>query len=62
MLIPVVFSRFSCRCTISGYVYGNGTGPSLAAAKQAAAKQAFEKLIEQGDITVCAIFNLKMRV
>ncbi|KAM4679080.1 interferon-induced, double-stranded RNA-activated protein kinase isoform 2-T2 [Amazona ochrocephala] len=43
---------FSCSCIISGYVYGSGTGPSLAAAKQAAAKQAFEKLIEQGAITV----------
>ncbi|XP_061221844.1 interferon-induced, double-stranded RNA-activated protein kinase isoform X8 [Neopsephotus bourkii] len=43
---------FSCRCIISGYVYGNGTGPSLAAAKQAAAKQAFEKLVEEGAITM----------
>ncbi|XP_062485508.1 interferon-induced, double-stranded RNA-activated protein kinase isoform X2 [Pezoporus occidentalis] len=43
---------FSCRCTISGYVYGNGTGPCLAAAKQAAAKQAFEKLVEEGAITM----------
>ncbi|NXD66161.1 E2AK2 kinase, partial [Eolophus roseicapillus] len=42
---------FSCSCTISGYVCGNGTGPSLAAAKQAAAKQAFEELIKQGAIT-----------
>ncbi|KFQ44537.1 Interferon-induced, double-stranded RNA-activated protein kinase, partial [Nestor notabilis] len=43
---------FSCSCTISGHVYGNGTGSSLAAAKQAAAKQAFEKLIKQGTVTV----------
>ncbi|NXQ93768.1 E2AK2 kinase, partial [Sagittarius serpentarius] len=35
---------FSCSCTISGFVYGSGTGTSLDAAKQAAAKQAFEKL------------------
>ncbi|XP_008492225.1 interferon-induced, double-stranded RNA-activated protein kinase isoform X1 [Calypte anna] len=43
---------FSCRCTISGVVYGTGTGPSLAAAKQAAAKQACEKLIEEGCLTM----------
>ncbi|XP_030355962.1 interferon-induced, double-stranded RNA-activated protein kinase isoform X9 [Strigops habroptila] len=43
---------FSCSCTISGYVYGNGTGPSVAAAKRAAAKQAFEELIKQGIITM----------
>ncbi|XP_051639024.1 interferon-induced, double-stranded RNA-activated protein kinase isoform X2 [Manacus candei] len=35
---------FSCSCTISGQVYGRGTGPTVAAAKQAAAKQAFEKV------------------
>ncbi|XP_075002757.1 interferon-induced, double-stranded RNA-activated protein kinase isoform X2 [Calonectris borealis] len=35
---------FSCSCTISGFVYGIGTGPSLTAAKQAAAKEALEKL------------------
>ncbi|NXG58728.1 E2AK2 kinase, partial [Hemiprocne comata] len=39
---------FSCSCTISGVVYGTGTGPSLAAAKQAAAKEAHEKLIHEG--------------
>ncbi|XP_059686304.1 interferon-induced, double-stranded RNA-activated protein kinase [Gavia stellata] len=38
---------FSCSCTIGGFVYGIGTGTSLAAAKQAAAKQAFEKLNQQ---------------
>ncbi|KAM4902497.1 interferon-induced, double-stranded RNA-activated protein kinase [Sylvia borin] len=31
-------------CTISGHVYGRGTGPSRAAAKQAAAKEAYEKI------------------
>ncbi|XP_033916178.1 interferon-induced, double-stranded RNA-activated protein kinase isoform X2 [Melopsittacus undulatus] len=41
---------FSCTCIISGHVYGNGTGSSVAAAKQAAAKQAFEKLVEEGAI------------
>ncbi|XP_071431661.1 interferon-induced, double-stranded RNA-activated protein kinase isoform X2 [Pithys albifrons albifrons] len=35
---------FSCSCTISGRLYGMGTGFTLAAARQAAAKQAFEKL------------------
>ncbi|NXN47961.1 E2AK2 kinase, partial [Rhinoptilus africanus] len=35
---------FSFSCTISGVVYGIGTGTSVAAAKQAAAKQAYEKL------------------
>lgn len=58
-LFPVIFYRFSCSCTISGFVYGIGTGPSLAAAKQAAAKQAFEKLNKEGATTVCPIFSLK---
>ncbi|KFU94859.1 Interferon-induced, double-stranded RNA-activated protein kinase, partial [Chaetura pelagica] len=31
---------FYCRCMINGNVYGTGTGPSLAVAKQAAAKEA----------------------
>ncbi|XP_041333111.1 interferon-induced, double-stranded RNA-activated protein kinase [Pyrgilauda ruficollis] len=31
-------------CTISGCLYGRGTGPSLGAAKQAAAKEAYEKM------------------
>ncbi|NXC15311.1 E2AK2 kinase, partial [Corythaeola cristata] len=39
---------FSCSCTIGGYVYGIGTGPTLAAAKQAAAKEAVEKLEKEG--------------
>ncbi|KGL89487.1 Interferon-induced, double-stranded RNA-activated protein kinase, partial [Charadrius vociferus] len=39
---------FSCSCTISGVLYGIGTGASAAAAKQAAAKQAFEKLSNEG--------------
>ncbi|NXQ79609.1 E2AK2 kinase, partial [Nyctibius grandis] len=43
---------FSCSCTISGVLYGIGTGTSLAAAKQAAAKRAFEKLKEEGALTV----------
>ncbi|XP_009329316.1 PREDICTED: interferon-induced, double-stranded RNA-activated protein kinase [Pygoscelis adeliae] len=43
---------FSCSCTISGFVYGIGTGASLATAKQAAAKQAFEKLKQQGALTL----------
>ncbi|KAM6433426.1 interferon-induced, double-stranded RNA-activated protein kinase [Rhynochetos jubatus] len=43
---------FSCTCTIGGFVYGIGTGSSLAAAKQAAAKQAFEKLNKEGTLTM----------
>ncbi|XP_009976858.1 PREDICTED: interferon-induced, double-stranded RNA-activated protein kinase-like, partial [Tauraco erythrolophus] len=43
---------FSCSCTINGAVYGIGTGPSLAAAKQAAAKQAVEKLMKEGYLTM----------
>ncbi|XP_014135347.1 interferon-induced, double-stranded RNA-activated protein kinase [Falco biarmicus] len=39
---------FFCSCTVSGFVYGSGTGTSLAAAKQAAAKQAIEELDKQG--------------
>ncbi|KAF1594316.1 UNVERIFIED_CONTAM: Interferon-induced, double-stranded RNA-activated protein kinase, partial [Eudyptes pachyrhynchus] len=39
---------FSCSCTISGFVYGIGTGASVATAKQAAAKQAFEELKQRG--------------
>ncbi|XP_027537409.1 interferon-induced, double-stranded RNA-activated protein kinase [Neopelma chrysocephalum] len=35
---------FFCSCTISGQLYGRGTGSTVAAAKQAAAKQAFEKV------------------
>ncbi|NWV15439.1 E2AK2 kinase, partial [Ptilonorhynchus violaceus] len=39
---------FSVSCTISGRLYGKGTGPSLAAAKQAAAKEALEKVNKEG--------------
>ncbi|NXK30892.1 E2AK2 kinase, partial [Piprites chloris] len=53
---------FSCSCTISGQLYGRGTGPTLAAAKQAAAKQAFEKVNKKGSLMVCAIFTLKTKV
>ncbi|NWW79060.1 E2AK2 kinase, partial [Climacteris rufus] len=35
---------FTVSCTINGHLYGRGTGSSLAAAKQAAAKAAFEKV------------------
>ncbi|RLV98656.1 hypothetical protein DV515_00010545 [Chloebia gouldiae] len=35
---------YTVSCTISGHLYGRGTGPSLAAAKQAAAKEAYEKM------------------
>ncbi|NXN33641.1 E2AK2 kinase, partial [Nycticryphes semicollaris] len=39
---------YSCSCTVSGVLYGTGIGNSAAAAKQAAAKQAFEKLKNEG--------------
>ncbi|NXS09374.1 E2AK2 kinase, partial [Neodrepanis coruscans] len=39
---------FSCSCTISGILYGRGTGSTLAAAKQAAAKQAYERVNKEG--------------
>ncbi|XP_010144424.1 PREDICTED: interferon-induced, double-stranded RNA-activated protein kinase, partial [Buceros rhinoceros silvestris] len=42
---------YSCSCTISGVLYGRGTGPSIAAAKQAAAKQAYEKLHKEEPVT-----------
>ncbi|XP_040407483.1 interferon-induced, double-stranded RNA-activated protein kinase isoform X1 [Cygnus olor] len=42
---------FYCSCTISGHVYGRGTGNSLGAAKQAAAKEAYEKLRELESLT-----------
>ncbi|XP_066034678.1 interferon-induced, double-stranded RNA-activated protein kinase [Chamaea fasciata] len=35
---------YSISCTISGRLYGRGTGPSRAAAKQAAAKEAYKKI------------------
>ncbi|XP_009076434.1 PREDICTED: interferon-induced, double-stranded RNA-activated protein kinase, partial [Acanthisitta chloris] len=35
---------FFCNCTINGHLYGSGTGPTLAVAKQAAAKEAYEKV------------------
>ncbi|NWU78707.1 E2AK2 kinase, partial [Onychorhynchus coronatus] len=50
---------FSCSCTINGQLYGMGTGPTKAAAKQAAAKQALEKVNKEGSLTVCAIFTQK---
>uniref|UniRef100_A0A8C3CVK8 non-specific serine/threonine protein kinase n=1 Tax=Cairina moschata TaxID=8855 RepID=A0A8C3CVK8_CAIMO len=43
--------RFSCSCTISGHVLGRGTGNSLGAAKQAAAKEAYEMLRSEKSIT-----------
>ncbi|NWQ70550.1 E2AK2 kinase, partial [Neopipo cinnamomea] len=51
---------FSCSCTISGQLYGRGTGPTLAAAKQAAAKQALEKVNKEDSLTVCMCLFLGM--
>ncbi|NXL40978.1 E2AK2 kinase, partial [Podilymbus podiceps] len=52
--------KFSCSCTISGRVFGIGTGTSLAAAKQAAAKQAYEQLTKEDSLPVCTLFSLKI--
>ncbi|NXM05591.1 E2AK2 kinase, partial [Tyrannus savana] len=53
---PILF----CSCTINGQLYGRGTGPTLAAAKQAAAKQALEKVNKEGSLTVCMCLFLGM--
>ncbi|NXH58722.1 E2AK2 kinase, partial [Rhabdornis inornatus] len=47
---------YSVSCVISGHVYGKGTGPSLAAAKQAAAKEAYEKVNKESSLTLCDSF------
>ncbi|XP_054676109.1 interferon-induced, double-stranded RNA-activated protein kinase isoform X1 [Grus americana] len=43
---------FSCSCMISGVLYGIGTGSTQGAAKQAAAKQAYEKLNKESALTM----------
>ncbi|NWW00300.1 E2AK2 kinase, partial [Machaerirhynchus nigripectus] len=43
---------YSVSCIISGVLYGKGTGSSLAAAKQAAAKEAYEKVNNESSLTV----------
>ncbi|NXD30155.1 E2AK2 kinase, partial [Spelaeornis formosus] len=48
---------YSVSCTISGRLYGRGTGPSLNAAKQAAAKEAFEKVNKESSLTVYSFNN-----
>ncbi|NWY94263.1 E2AK2 kinase, partial [Loxia curvirostra] len=49
---------YSISCTISGYLYGRGTGPSLAVAKQAAAKEAYEKVNkESSDNIIDSFYN-----
>ncbi|NXS77295.1 E2AK2 kinase, partial [Erpornis zantholeuca] len=48
---------YSVSCTISGFLYGRGTGHSLAAAKQAAAKQAYEKVNKESSLTVYSFNN-----
>ncbi|NXC64672.1 E2AK2 kinase, partial [Aleadryas rufinucha] len=48
---------YSVSCTISGVLYGRGTGPSLAAAKQAAAKEAYEKVNKESSLTVYSFNN-----
>ncbi|XP_015713051.1 interferon-induced, double-stranded RNA-activated protein kinase isoform X2 [Coturnix japonica] len=43
---------YSCSCKISGHVYGNGTGNTLDAAKQAAAEEAYKALKEQESLSL----------
>ncbi|XP_056342475.1 interferon-induced, double-stranded RNA-activated protein kinase isoform X1 [Oenanthe melanoleuca] len=43
---------YSVSCTINGHVYGRGTGRSVVAAKQAAAKEAYEKINKESSLTV----------
>lgn len=57
-----MFYRYSISCTINGDLYGRGTGPSRAAAKRAAAKEAYEKVNKESSLTVCAIFSLNTEV
>ncbi|NXQ09211.1 E2AK2 kinase, partial [Vidua macroura] len=48
---------YTVSCTISGHLYGRGTGPSLAAARQAAAKEAYEKVNKESPLTVYSFNN-----
>ncbi|NWY27055.1 E2AK2 kinase, partial [Pheucticus melanocephalus] len=48
---------YSISCTISGHLCGKGSGPSLAAAKQAAAKEAYEKINKESCVTVYLFYN-----
>ncbi|NXF21410.1 E2AK2 kinase, partial [Rhodinocichla rosea] len=48
---------YSVSCTISGHLYGKGTGPSLAAAKKAAAKEAYEKVNKESSLTIPLFFS-----
>ncbi|NWT50410.1 E2AK2 kinase, partial [Erythrocercus mccallii] len=48
---------YSISCTISGHLYGRGTGPSLASARQAAAKEAYEKVNKESSLAVYDSFN-----
>ncbi|NWT83905.1 E2AK2 kinase, partial [Lanius ludovicianus] len=48
---------FSVSCTINGVLYGKGAGSSLAAAKQAAAKEAYEKVNKESSLTVNSFNN-----
>ncbi|NXO08703.1 E2AK2 kinase, partial [Oriolus oriolus] len=52
---------YSISCTISGVLYGKGTGPSVAAAKQAAAKEAYEKVNKASSLTIYSFNNINKR-
>ncbi|NWH90282.1 E2AK2 kinase, partial [Aegithalos caudatus] len=49
---------YSISCTISGsHLYGRGTGPTVAAAKQAAAKEVYEKVNKESSLTAYSFNN-----
>ncbi|NWS85419.1 E2AK2 kinase, partial [Toxostoma redivivum] len=48
---------YSVSCVISGHVYGKGTGPSVVVAKQAAAKQAYEKVNNTISFRIDSFYN-----
>ncbi|NWZ89934.1 E2AK2 kinase, partial [Nesospiza acunhae] len=48
---------YSVSCTISGHLCGKGTGRSLAAAKKAAAKEAYEKVNKESSVTVYSFYK-----
>lgn len=43
----IVSPRFNCKCKLEEITYGVGSGATKQEAKQAAAKEAYQKLLEQ---------------
>ncbi|NXB45881.1 E2AK2 kinase, partial [Leucopsar rothschildi] len=48
---------YSLSCVIDDQVCGMGTGPSLIVAKQAAAKEAYEKVNKESSLTLLSFYN-----